>query len=64
MGTYENNGTEIWHLQVRCYGPWIVEKVNSLFLRLLEEYVEMIENGESGKVTITTNRDVIKTIRS
>jgi len=31
-----------------------------LFLRLLEEYVDMVSNEENGEVIVTTKRDVIK----
>jgi len=36
----------------------------ALFLRLLEEYVAMFENRESGKVTITFGGEVVKEIIS
>lgn len=45
-------------------GRFSVEVDKALFLRLLEEYVEMIENRESGKVTIYSGREVVKEITS
>ena len=41
-----------------------VDVDKALFLRLLEEYVEMSENGESGMVTVYSNREVVKEIIS
>ena len=45
-------------------GKLSVEVDKALFLRLLEEYVEMIENRESGKVTVYSGREVVKEITS
>ena len=45
-------------------GRFSVEVDKALFLRLLEEYVEMIENRESGKVTVYFGREVVKEITS
>ena len=35
----------------------------TLFVRILEEYIDMVENREAGEVIITTSGDVIKKIR-
>lgn len=45
-------------------GRVAVEVDKALFLRLIEEYVEMIENRESGKVTVYSGREVVKEITS
>lgn len=39
-----------------------VQVDKALFLRLLEEYVDMVENEENGELIITTKREVIKNI--